>query len=425
MHKQATEYDIAIVGGGLVGISLACALAQLQPAPRVALIESYDYSSLAPPGFDSRTIALSFSSRQIFSAMRLWPALSEQACAIHTIHISDRGHPGITHLRASEQGVDALGYVIENRVMGQTLLVALRELDCVELLAPARVSSLELQTDRARLNLAREAMGTDKAQANVQSISARLVVAADGTDSFVRQYLGIEQRNWDYHQSAVIANVATSLPHRNIAYERFTHSGPMALLPLNAFAQDANRYGLVWTVPEHEVEQVMQLGDADFAAALQQRFGRRVGEFVRIGQRASYPLGLNYIAEHVRPRLAFIGNAAHTLHPVAGQGFNLGLRDVAAIVEVIQGAQQQGRDIGDLKVLQDYARWRQRDHQTTMLFTDAIVRIFSNHSLPFVAARNAGLMAMELFAPVRKRLTRHAMGYIGKASLLARGLGLS
>ena len=414
-----TDYDIAIVGGGLVGISLACALeqfAQLDPIPRIALIEAHDYSTLPPPGFDSRTVALSFSSRQIFAAMGIWPELARQVSAINTIHISDRGHPGITHLRAEEQNVEALGYVIENRHLGESLFKAMQDAGHIDVLAPARLTDMNLQNDAANLTL--------EIDGELRDIRSRLVVAADGSDSFVRQHLGIELKKLDYNQTAVIANVATDQAHGNIAYERFTHSGPMALLPLIGYEQDAHRYGLVWTVPNNEVEKIMQLDDESFADALSKRFGSRVGNFTRIGQRASYPLGLTYVSEHVRHRLAFIGNAAHTMHPVAGQGFNLGLRDVAALVEVIKTAQAKQQDIGELRVLQEYANWRSKDHKVTMVFTDAIVRIFSNNFKPLVAARNAGLMAMEMFAPVRKRLTKHAMGYIGKASMLARGLDL-
>jgi 2-octaprenyl-6-methoxyphenol hydroxylase len=198
----------------------------------------------------------------------------------------------------------------------------------------------------------------------------------------------------------------------------------MALLPLPAFESAQHRYGLVWTVPEAQLERVMAMDEASVQHELQQRFGRRIGNITHVGKRSSYALGLTQINEHVRSRLAFIGNAAHTLHPVAGQGFNLGLRDVAAMVEVIKTAVSNNKDIGDRQVLNDYAAWRTKDHNTTLVFTDALVRVFSNNFLPLVLARNAGLLAMDLFAPLRTRLTRHAMGYIGKASLLARGLDI-
>jgi 2-octaprenyl-6-methoxyphenol hydroxylase len=415
--SEAQQCDIAIVGGGLVGISLACALSHLDPAPQVVLIESHDYTRFPPAGFDARTLALSYSSQQIFAALGLWPAiLSAGVSPIETIHISDRGHPGVTRLRAQEQGVESLGYVIENRVLGEALFAALQKYPNVRLLAPAEVVDLQIQSAHASLSL--------RQAGKVNTIDTRLVVAADGSDSFVRQHLHIKQQHWDYHQSAVIGNVACDQTHGAVAYERFTASGPMALLPLTPMADYPHRYGLVWTVPSQKVDEVMAMRDADFLQALQERFGQRAGTFIKAGTRHQYPLGLSMIDEHIRQRLAFIGNAAHTLHPVAGQGFNLGLRDVAALVEVIRDAMSQHKDYGERLVLQRYADWRRRDHRVTSLFTDSLVRVFSNNFFPLVVARNAGLLAMDLFAPIRKRLTRHAMGYVGKASLLARGLDL-
>jgi 2-octaprenyl-6-methoxyphenol hydroxylase len=415
MH--AADYDIAIVGGGMVGISLAIALGQMTPAPRVVLIEAQDYAKQLPPSFDSRTVALSYSTRQIFDALKLWQPLQAAGITpIKTIHISDRGHAGITHLQASEQHVEALGYVVENRILGQVMYQALQTVAQVTVLAPAELQTMAYGSDYAELH------GVQ--QGKPFTLRAKLVIAADGTHSFVRQYLGVEQRHWDYKQSAVIANVACDQPHRNIAYERFTSTGPMALLPLSGIDDTPHRYGLVWTVPTIRTEAMLQLTDAEVAAKLQEYFGTRVGNFVRIGQRHAYPLGHTQIREHVRHRLAFIGNAAHTLHPVAGQGFNLGLRDVAALAQVIREALLAGQDPGDLVRLQAYAQWRRRDLIQTSLFTDSLVRIFSTDLLPLVVARNVGLFALECFAPLRKRLTRHAMGYVGRASMLARGLGL-
>lgn len=415
MHE--TDYDIAIVGGGMVGVSLAIALGRMNPAPRIVLIEAQDYTRHLPPSFDSRTIALAYSSRQIFDALQLWqPLVAQGITPIKTIHISDRGHAGLTHLRASEQHVEALGYVVENRLLGQVLYEALMALTQVTVLAPAELQAMSIGSDYAELRGVQQGKPLD--------IRTKLVVAADGTNSFVRQYLSVAQRHWDYHQSAVIANIACDQPHNNIAYERFTNTGPMALLPLSGIDDNPHRFGLVWTVPSARTQAMLNMPDDEFAAQLQKRFGNRAGKFLRIGHRHAYPLGHTQIQEHVRHRLAFIGNAAHTLHPVAGQGFNLGLRDVAALAQVIREAMIAGQDPGDLSRLQAYARWRRRDLIQTSLFTDSLVRVFSTDFLPLVVARNLGLFTMECFAPLRNRLTRHAMGYVGRASLLARGLGL-
>lgn len=419
MSESETDiYDVAIIGGGFAGISLACALAQLGDKPlKIALLEAADYQQQPPPSFDSRTLALSYSSRQIFSALGLWSDIEDSAITpIKTIHISDRGHPGIAHLYAHEQNVQALGYVIESWALGRSLFKVLQQHPQINLISSAQVEDVTTYIHHANIKYTQDN--------SVAKVSAKLVVAADGSQSSIRRLFQVKTWQWDYHQHAVISNIAVAGPHQNIAYERFTHSGPMALLPLGPGDDSAHRYGLVWTVAEQHSQALLDLDDAQFIRRLQQHFGQRAGEIVRVGQRHAYALGFLQSREHVRPRLAFVGNAAHTLHPVAGQGFNLGLRDVAVLAQVIRDACEAGKDIGDLAVLSQYARWRRRDQIQTSLFTDSLVRIFSSDFFPLVMARNLGLTAMDLFAPLRRKLTRHAMGYLGKSSLLARGIGL-
>lgn len=414
----SADFDVVIVGGGLVGISLALALGRITPTPpRVALIESHDYQLQDLPSFDARTVALSYSSRQIFAALGLWQAIIDAGVApIQIIHISDQGHPGMTRLSAQEQGVDALGYVVENRVLGQTLLAALQQVAHVTMIAPAQVMAVKVTANQARVEI-------DTA-GSMRTLTTSLVVAADGTQSFVRDHLGVKTWSLDYHQQAIIANVACDQAHHGNAYERFTKTAPMALLPLAGFADTPHRYGLVWSAPQAQVETILAWDDATFLQKLQQQFGDRAGRFIRVGKRSAYPLGMMQIREHIRPRVAFIGNAAHTLHPVAGQGFNLGLRDVAALAQIIRDAMQQQADIGAQASLEHYATWRRRDQLQTAMFTDGLVRFFSSDRLPLVLVRNTAMFALELFTPLRKRVARQAMGYIGKSSLLARGLDL-
>ncbi len=416
--NATSDFDVVIVGGGLVGISLALALGRITPTPpRVALIESHDYQQQDLPSFDARTVALSYSSRQIFAGLGLWQEIIDAGVApIQIIHISDQGHPGMTRLSAQEQGVDALGYVVENRVLGQTLLAALQQVAHVTMIAPAQVMAVKVTANQASVEI-------DTA-GSMRILTTSLVVAADGTQSFVRDHLGVKTWRLDYHQQAIIANVACDQAHHGNAYERFTKTAPMALLPLAGFAATPHRYGLVWSAPQAQVETILAWDDATFLQKLQQQFGDRAGRFIRVGKRSAYPLGMMQIREHIRPRVAFIGNAAHTLHPVAGQGFNLGLRDVAALAQIIRDAMQQQADIGAQASLEHYATWRRRDQLQTAAFTDGLVRFFSSDRLPLVLARNAAMFALELFTPLRKRVARQAMGYIGKSSLLARGLDL-
>lgn len=410
-----TEFDLIIVGGGMVGASLACALADTPL--RIAVIEAQPFNTEYHPGFDARTVALAYGSRQIFEAMGLWAAIEALGVTpIQRIHVSDRGHAGSAHLDATEQGLAAMGYVVETRVLGQVLNRQFEQQQNLTLLCPARVKAANFTAGRAVVTL--EQAG------EVREISTALVVAADGGDSFIRNDSGIATFTLDYHQCALISNVAVDRPHHNIAYERFTDSGPMALLPARDEQGNANVFALVWTLKPDQVDEVRSWDDATFLANLQRRFGERAGRFTRSSRRHIYPLKFLQTREHVRARLAVIGNAAHTLHPVAGQGFNLGLRDVAVLSQVLVDALAQHEDPGDLTVLRRYAQWRKRDHLQTSLATDGLVRLFSNNVLPLAVARNLGLTLLDILPPLKKQLVRHAMGYVGKLPRLARGLKL-
>ncbi|MGD8407315.1 MAG: 2-octaprenyl-6-methoxyphenyl hydroxylase [Thiohalophilus sp.] len=416
MSGQAqTEFDVVIVGGGLVGASLACALADT--TLRIAIVEAQSFTDRGHPGFDARTVALSYGSREIFSAMGIWSAIEAQGVTpIRRIHVSDRGHIGSTHLDAAEQGLEAMGYVVETRVLGQVLNARLAQQANLTLLCPAKVSAVHVDSEHAHVSL--ELNGEER------ELRAALVVAADGGDSFIRNDSGIATFTLDYHQTALISNVAVDRPHRNIAYERFTQTGPMALLPSHDEHDNDNVFALVWTLKPDQVDEVMGWDDETFLARLQQRFGDRAGRFTRTSKRHVYPLKFLQTREHVRERLAVIGNAAHTLHPVAGQGFNLGLRDVAVLSQVLVEALESKEDSGTLTVLNRYADWRKRDQWQTGIATDGLVRLFSNNFLPLALARNLGLTLLDVLPPLKKQLVRHAMGYVGKLPRLARGLRL-
>lgn len=413
--NAAADYDVIIAGGGMVGASLACAL---RDAPlKLAVIEAMPFSVPEHAGFDARTLALGHGSRRILDSLGLWPAIAEGGVTpIHRIHVSDRGHLGSSHLDRRDEGLDALGYVTEIRTPGEVLHGALANQDNVDFLCPAKVADVRIESLRAHVRLE-----TDD---GAREITGRLLVAADGGNSPIRQMLGIRSFRLGYGQHAVIANVAVDRPHDNVAYERFTDQGPMALLPARDPEGGDHMFALVWTVPDDQREAMLALDDGDFLAGLQDRFGERAGRFIQVGRRHAYPLTWMQSREHVRPRLAVIGNAAHTLHPVAGQGFNLGLRDVATLAEVITDGVRAGRDPGDPERLRDYARWRRRDQLTTALFTDSLVRIFSNNLPPVALARNLGLTLLDVAPPLKRLLARQAMGFGGKLPRLARGLKL-
>ncbi len=406
---MSSAYDIAIIGGGMVGASLARALAG--SGLRIAVVEAWPLDSGRQPSYDDRAIALSWGTRLILDAMGVWPTLAGEAEPIRHIHVSDRGHFGFTRLHAAELQVEALGYVATARDLGRGLLRGLEQAEGVDLYCPATLEGFDIDQQAARLRITQ--------QGQARELSASLLVAADGGRSAIREGLGIGVREWGYGQTAVISNLTPGVEPDGTAFERFTDQGPMAMLPLTG-----GRYGLVWTLDDRDVDQVLELDDAAFLARVQARFGHRLGRFRKAGKRSSYPLKLLQAREHVRPRVALIGNAAHAVHPITGQGFNLGIRDVAVLAEVVSDAFQAGTDIGSLDVLEGYARWRHRDQQAVALMTDGLVRLFTNPLLPVRLARNLGLVALDLLPPAKRLLTRQFMGVNGRLPRLSRGLPL-
>ncbi|NEX21301.1 2-octaprenyl-6-methoxyphenyl hydroxylase [Thiorhodococcus mannitoliphagus] len=403
------DYDLVIVGGGLVGGSLACALSR---APlKVALIEAVPPRSDQQPSYDERVIALSLGSRRIFDAMGVWPEIEPEAEPICDIHVSDRGHCGFSRLSHREEGVDALGYVAPARAMGQAIYSALRYAPNVEVFCPAQLHGyqvsaagvdLDLETEDARL-----------------SLHAKLLVAADGGDSAVRRGLSLKSEERAYGHDAVITTVTPDRPRRGWAFERFSDSGPLAMLPMTR-----GRYSVVWTCRESETAEILGLSDAAFLQRLQARFGYRLGRLGEVAPRRAYPLKLLLTRDAVQERLVLIGNAAHTLHPVAGQGFNLGLRDVAALAEVLVESAARGGDVGAASVLADYQKWRRRDQVGTARLTDTLARLFVLPWWPVRVGRNLGMLGLDLIPAVRHGVAERFMGLSGPLPRLARGLSL-
>lgn len=403
------ECDVAIVGGGMVGLSLAAALRVLPLS--VVVVEPVAADDTGQPSFDARNTALSNGSRRILEGLGVWPAVAADATPIRRIHVSERGRFGFARLSAEEHAVPALGYTLENRVLGAALSRVLAGAPRVRLLCPARVEALTAGESRVGLQVA----GTCAA-----AVSARLVVAADGARSEVRSAFGIDATVWDYGQQAVIANVATEKFHEFVAYERFTSDGPLAVLPLGD-----GRCTIVWTLTPPAAAAALELDDAAFLAALQQRFGYRLGRFTRVGTRHSYPLALTRSGRQVAPRAVIIGNAAQGLHPIAGQGFNLGLRDVATLAEVLADEVRErgpAADPGAAAVLERYVAWRRGDRRSVIAFTDGLVRLFGSPLPGIGAARSAGLLLFDLLPPAKGAFARLSMGLSGRVPRLGRGL---
>ncbi len=399
------DFDVVIVGGGLVGASLAIALARL--SLKIALIEAIPFASPAQPSYDDRPTALALGSQRVFERWGLWESLAEAAAPIETVHVSEASRFGVTRLRAADYRVPALGYVVENRRIGEVLAARLKAAPEIGLFLPARFIGLRQQATQIEIDI--EHAGAQR------TLTARLAVGADGANSRVREALGIRADTRDYAQTAVIANVSTGRSHQSIAYERFTTSGPIALLPMTP-AEGAPRCKLVWTHPADSAPARMQQDAGKFLQDLQKAFGHRLGRFVKLGARAAYPLQRVLSQEASRGRVLLLGNAAHSLHPVAAQGFNLSLRDVVALAELIEQAQQQKLDIGSSELLSRYQALRRKDQARVSGFTDSLVRFFGSEFPGLGAARSLGLLGLDLAPPLKRAFALRNMGLMPSPS---------
>ena len=384
--------QLAIIGGGLVGASLALALQAGAKARgwQIVLIEPFAPGSSYQPSYDARSTALSFGTRQIYQRLGLWPSIAERAEPIAQIHVSDRGRFAAARLSAADEGVPALGYVVENAWLGHCLWQALDK-EVISWRCPAEVVVMHSLGDGYRLTLNDDS-----------SLECDLAVLADGGRSGLREQLGIAVSQQAYQQSALIANVSASQAHLGLAFERFTEAGPMAMLPLAD-----NRCALVWTRPSADAERLLQLDDGHFLAELQEAFGYRLGALHKVGARHLYPLALTEAQEQVRPHLVVLGNAAHSLHPIAGQGYNLSLRDTLELAESLLASTAP---LGELACLQGYLDRQRLDQQLTVGFSDQVTKLFTSGQPVLAAGRNLGLLGLDLLPPAKRWFARQAMG---------------
>lgn len=386
----------------MVGASLALGLqaAARQAGWRIRLIEAQPpVKGGWQPSYDNRSTALSHGSRRLFERLGVWEKLAKGAEPIRKIHISDRGYPGSARMNAVDEGVPALGYIVENAWLGEVLLGALDH-QTIDWVAPARVARATPKPGGYQLD-----MNTPDGP---QQLDSDLLVIADGGRSGLLEQLGVRRKVSPYQQVAVIANITSADGHAGVAYERFTESGPLALLPLSG-----QRSALIWTLPADAAEAVAALPDRLFLERLQAAFGFRMGALTQVGERASYALNLIEAEEQIRSHLVVLGNAAHSLHPIAGQGFNLSLRDAMALVDTLLEAWQQQRDPGALDVLQGYMNRQYSDQATTVAFSHYLTQLFSNRNPALIVGRNAGLLAMDLLLPLKSFIAQQGMGLRG------------
>lgn len=398
LNAAVSHIDIAIIGGGMAGLALGLLLAAKLPSKTVAVLEQGSQPALdsAPllPSFDARSTALAAGSEAILADMGVWQRLAANAQPIRSVHVSEKRRPFGVLMRPEHIGRENLGFVVENRELGRALYAATRALPNLSLRYQQSVSALQFDAARAQLNLA-----------DGSALTAQLVVVADGAQSNLREQLAITTRHHDYGQVAIVANVQPELPHQGQAYERFTSDGPMALLPLTD-VDGRPRQALIWTMPPAKADELLALDDQAFLDALYLQFGRRVGRFVNVSARSSYPLQLFFAEEQVRSRLVIAGSAAHHLHPVAGQGFNLILRDCRALAQCLA----RGEDLGCVNLLASYQQAQALDQFQTVQASDLLPKLFSNSDTAAAIARQAVLLGLDFAPEALNQFARRAAG---------------
>ncbi len=388
------QYDVVIAGGAMAGATLALAIEHLsQGALRVAVVEPFKAQSDQHPGFDSRSIALSYGTVNLLRHLELWSAIEPFSTPIEHIHVSDRSHAGMTDITKHDVGVEALGYVVELADVGRVYQELLTHSTAIDLYCPDSAKHITRTQENVTIELA-----------SGELLNAKLLVAADGAVSQCCQQIGLELSEHDFDQVAVIANIVTQEPHQGRAFERFTENGPVALLPMSD-----NRMSLVWCLRPDEAQIVMELSESEFLERLQQDFGWRLGAMQKVGLRASYPLLLRHRKQNISHRFAIVGNAAQTLHPIAGQGFNLGIRDVVTLAEELV---KQGEDVGRYQGLIRFSQRREADRNETIWLTSSLVHVFSNDLLAMRIGRNTALAAMDNLSIFKQQLLRHTLGLV-------------
>ena len=415
---ETHRLDLAVVGAGLNGSLLA--LAAGEAGLSTALIDRMPLTAMTEGAFDGRTTAIAYTSQRLFEALGVWDELAGEAEPILDIRISDASHDGrasplflhFDHREAAERADDAqpMGWIVENRFLRAALLKRLAACPSVDLASPDEVIETDRDLHRADISLK-----------SGRRLTARLVASAEGRFGTMREDAGIGARAWSYNQIAIVLVAEHEMPHRGVAQEKFLPGGPFAILPMRDAPDGSHRSSIVWSERASLAHRLLELDTARFQAEFARRFGDHLGAVTTTGPRWSHPLGLVHAERYVDQRLVLVGDAAHGIHPIAGQGYNLGVRDIAALVEVLVDAKRLGLDIGATDTLERFAKWRRADTLAMVAATDLLNRLFSNDVRPLRLVRDAGLAAVHRLPPLRRFFARHAMGLVGDLPKLIRG----
>ncbi len=409
MKQAETSYDVIIVGGGLVGASLACALGHLPIS--VAMIEAVANPVRLAEDYDARTLALSYSSRQIFQGLGIWDSIADTVSTIRNIHVSQEGSFSVARFDAAHQNLPALGHVVPFQHLQNSLNIASSGIKNLTTFCPAKLTAITPEEDHANILIEFEGKS--------QALRGKLIVACDGASSITRELLSIGTHEHNYEQRALVANVSVKKSKPQVAYERFTKQGPLALLPVGD-----ERYALVWTAQEDRCQELLGMSDEDFIQQIQRLFGFRLGRFTQVGKRHSFPLRLVKSKAQTARRVVLLGNAVHSLHPIGAQGLNLGLRDVAAIAQLIDDAVKKQKDVGDAALLSAYEKWREPDQKRMIQFTHSLTKVFAKSWIGLPPLRDMGLFALDTFPILRDSFAKHSVGLWGEVPKLACGLSL-
>lgn len=400
--------DVLIVGGGMVGATLACALGEKNF--QVVMLDNQQPAMDWPEeGYDLRVSAITRATQRILETLNVWPGIvAERISPYRDMHVWDAGGEGVIHFDSAELGEASLGHIVENRVTLKALHQRIRQLDSVTFIPGVMATSLDINEANVNLKLN-----------NGSEVIAQLIVAADGSRSWVRQQRGISVRGWDYDQAALVTYVKTEHSHKETAWQRFLPTGPLAFLPLTD-----GYSSIVWSTSPELAGELKTMPAEHFAIELQAAFEDRLGTIDEVGPRAVFPLRFFETSAYIQHRLALIGDAAHTIHPLAGQGVNLGMSDAASLAEVLIGARKNKKDIGSLKVLREYERWRRADNRNMLITMDGFKRLFSNESSLLGWVRNTGMSLLDKTPLLKNMIVKQAMGLSGSQPKLAKGIEL-